>query len=263
MGGYFLAAKGQIEFLTLLSVLVGVGLVIAASCVFNNYIDRGIDAKMARTKNRALVMGSIPVANALVYATGLGVLGFTILWLFTNPLTVLVGLVGLIDYVFLYGITKRRTVYGTIVGSISGATPVVAGYTAVTNHLDLGALIIFLIMVCWQMPHFYAIAVRRLDDYKAAGLPVLPAVSGIQITKVNIVLYIIATLLALISLTMFGYTGYTYLAVMVAICLAWLRLAALGFKAKDDRKWAGKVFGFSLWVLLSFSVMISVSWFLP
>ncbi len=262
-GGFFLAAHGQIDLLLLLATLVGVALVIASGCVLNNYIDRGIDSKMSRTKNRALVKGTLPGLNAIVYAALLGLVGFAILWYFTNFLTVAVGLIGLIDYVVLYGISKRYSVYGTIVGSISGATPVVAGYTAVTNTVDAGAIILFLILVFWQMPHFYAIAVRRLDDYKSAGLPVLPIVSGLQLTKVNIAIYIIAFMGAVTMLTILGYAGYTYLAVMIGFSLAWLRLAVQGFKTGDDRKWAAQVFGFSLLVLLAFSVMISVSWFLP
>jgi protoheme IX farnesyltransferase len=262
-GGFFLAARGHIDFVLLLATLVGVALVIASGCVLNNYIDRGIDSKMSRTKDRALVKGTIPAFNAITYAVLMGIAGFAVLWLFTNLLTVCVGLVGLVDYVVLYGISKRYSVYGTIVGSISGATPIVAGYTAVTNVFDTGAVLIFLIMVFWQMPHFYAIAIRRLEDYKSAGLPVLPIVSGLQLTKINIVLYIVAYLAGAAMLTVLGYAGYTYLAVMIGFSLTWLRLAVQGFTAKDDRKWAAKVFGFSLLVLLAFSIMISVSWFLP
>lgn len=258
-----MAAGNNVNIGLLLAVLAGVALVIACGCVLNNYIDKNIDSKMARTKNRALVTGSITTLSAMICATILGVLGFAILIFFTNLLTVIVGLVGLIDYVILYGISKRRSVYGTIVGSISGATPVVAGYTAVTNNLDAGALCLFLIMVCWQMPHFYAIAIRRVDDYKAADIPVLPIIGGVMITKLNIVVYIIAFIGALSLLTILGYTGYSYLAVTLGFGFYWLWLAIKGFKTNDNRKWAAKVFGFSLLVLLAFSLMISISWLLP
>ena len=172
--GFFLAAKGNIDFLLLLKTLGGSSLIIASACVFNNYIDRDIDSKMTRTKNRTLVRGAVPDPIALLYGSLLGVIGFGVLIIYTNVLTVLVGATGMFFYVVMYSIWKRRSPYGTLVGSISGAVPPVAGYSAVTNSLDVGALILFLVLVFWQMPHFYAIAIRRREEYKEAGIPVLP-----------------------------------------------------------------------------------------
>lgn len=262
-GGFLLAARGSIDVILLLTTLAGIGLVIAAGCVFNNYIDRGIDKKMARTKKRALVQGDISASAALTYAAVLMTTGFALLAVFTNWLTVLLGTIAIFNYVVLYGLSKRHSVWGTIVGSISGALPIAGGYTAVTGHFDAGAWLLFLIMVCWQMPHFYAIAMYRLGDYKAASIPVLPVRKGIQVTKMNIILYVLAFMAASLSLSIAGYTDYVYTAVMGTLGLLWLWKGVQGLRASDDAAWARRMFSFSLKVLLAFSLLISLEAWLP
>jgi protoheme IX farnesyltransferase len=176
---------------------------------------------------------------------------------------VLIGLIGIIDYVILYAYFKRTSVHGTLVGTISGATPPVAGYCAVSGRFDLGALLLFLVLVFWQMAHFYAIAMFRAKDYKAAGIPVLPVVKGMRATKIQIVAYIVAFILATLLLPVYGFTGYIYSVVVVSIGLLWLRVAIIGFNAKDDIVWARKVFKYSLIALLVFSIMVSLANILP
>lgn len=261
--GFFLASKGQIDFGLLLAVLAGTGLVIASGCVFNNYLDQGIDAKMARTQKRALVSGQVSGRAALAYATVLGGLGFWVLALFTNTLTVITGVVGIFFYVVVYGIVKRYSTLGTVVGSIPGATPPVAGYLAVTNEFDTGALLLLLILAVWQMPHFYSIAIFRLKEYKAAGLPVLPARKSVPLTKHYILIYIAIFLLVTPLLTFFGYTGYTYASVVMLIGIVWFWKGLKGFQATDDESWARQMFGFSLLVLLTFCLSIAVDSWLP
>lgn len=247
----------------LAGVVAGTALVIASGCVFNNYIDRGIDHRMKRTSNRALVKGTIPAKYALIYATLLGIAGFAALALLTNWLVFAIGAAGFIDYVVLYGYCKRRSVYGTIVGSISGATPPLAGYCAAANQLDAGGIIFFLILVCWQMPHFYAIAMYRAKDYASAGLPVLPVRWGMRAAKINIVLFIAAFVLACALLTVYGYTGYIYLVLMTAIGLVWLVKGTSGFGTHDNEAWGKKMFLFSLVVNLSFCFLIPLGALLP
>lgn len=257
IAGFFLATDGTFNVGLFVAMLVGICLVMASGCVFNNYIDRGIDKKMARTKKRALVSGKISGQSALVYGTILGVIGFGSLVLWTNWLTVAAAAVGFVDYVVLYGIAKRGTVHGTVVGSIAGAVPPVVGYVAVTNQFDMGALLLFLILVCWQMPHFYAIATYRLKDYKAAGIPVLPAVSGERIAKVTILAYVILFAIMATLLYTNGYTNIVYLVVMLLLSVAWFWLGVRGFHTANNAAWAKKMFKFSLIVLLTFSVLIS------
>ncbi|HVZ12273.1 MAG TPA: heme o synthase [Patescibacteria group bacterium] len=255
--GFFLASHGQPNLTIFIATMIGTAFIIGASCVFNNYIDRDIDKKMDRTKNRALAKGSIPVVNALSFGGVLGILGFLILFMYTNLITVFIGLVGVVFYVVLYGIAKRRSIYGTLVGSVSGATPIVAGYTAVTNSFDLGALLLFIILVVWQMPHFYAIAIYRLEDYKNAKIPVLPAVAGIRVTKLHILAYAFAFLVATYLLARFGYTGYVYLGAIFIFELNWLVTISQGFRTKDIKTWSRNVFKYSLVVLTIFCLLIS------
>jgi protoheme IX farnesyltransferase len=241
-----------------LVTLIGLSFVIASACVFNNYIDRGIDEKMARTKNRALVRKLISPRSAIIYGTILGLIGTLILFLYTNPLATFLALTGFFFYVVVYGIWKRRSVYGTLVGSISGAVPPVVGYCAVSNNFDIGAIIFFIILVLWQMPHFYAIAIYRRNDYAEASIPVLPVKKGIYTTKMHMLLYIAAFIVASIALTIFGLTGYVYLVVMSLLGLKWLLLCTEGFRAEDDDLWARKMFKFSLIVITLLCLMIAV-----
>lgn len=257
MAGFLLASKYVgFDFWLLLLTLLGVSLVIGSACVFNNVIDRDIDVYMARTKQRALVKKTISPTNALVYGALLGLVGFALLAVYTNMLTVIVGVVGFVDYVVLYGISKRRSVHGTLVGSISGATPILAGYTAVADKFDGAALWLFLAMVFWQMPHFYAIAIRRLKEYKATRLPLLPIKKGIQTTKINIVIYTFAFVISAMFLTLLGYAGWAFLIVMLTVGIYWLKLSLQGFWEKNDQHWAKRMFLFSLVVLLVFSISL-------
>ncbi len=259
---FFLASKNHISPTLLLSVLAGLSLVIASGCVFNNYADRKIDKNMERTKNRALVTGQIPGFKALIFASILLLLGVVILHYHTTTAALLAALLGFFVYVFLYTPLKRRSVYATLIGSIAGATPPVVGYTAVTGKLDAGAIILFIILVVWQMPHFYSIAIYRLKDYAAAQVPVLPVKKGIPHTKIYILIYIIAFLVASIMLTLFKFTGYIYLVVVALLSLAWLRLSLKGFAVADNTQWARKMFHLSLIVLTSLCVIIPIDAFI-
>ena len=257
-GGFFLASRGYFNLALLGYMLLGLSLIMASGCVFNNYIDRSIDKKMARTKNRALVKGEIPVVNALVFATCLLIGGSAILEMFTNLLTLVVALIGFIVYVFIYTPLKTRSTHGTLIGSISGAVPPVVGYVTVSDKLDLGALLLFLIIALWQMPHFFAIAMYRISEYKAACIPVLPAVKGMYVTKVQMLIYTTAFLLTSLLPTVFGYTGYSYFTVAAILGLVWLVVCVKGFRAKNDNLWARKMFKLSLFVITALSIMISI-----
>lgn len=261
--GFLFASKGHIDPWLLAACLVGIALIIASGCVFNNYIDRGIDKKMVRTKKRAIVTGEITPRAALTYATILGIGGFAVLIVWTNVLAVIVGLIGFVDYVVIYGYYKRRSVHGTLIGGISGATPPVAGYLTVTGHVNIGAVVLFLILSFWQMPHFYAIAIYRLNDYKKAGLPIMSVKNGIAKTKQLMIGYLVAYILAVFALYLTGYSGKTYALVTLGMAGFWLWVGLKEYNSGDDIRWAKKMFGISLLALLVFSLMISVNVWLP
>lgn len=256
--GFALASKGHIDYGLFLATLLGLGGVIASACVFNNTIDRIADAKMERTKTRPLVTGLVKPNQAILFASILGVLGTIILWLFTNPLATAVALVGFFIYVVLYSYWKYHSTWGTIIGSMAGATPPVVGYCAVADKLDLGAFLLFLILVLWQMPHFYAIAVYRYKDYSAASIPVLPIAKGIPTAKVHMAIWVVAFLVAALSLTYFGYTGQAYAVITLVLGLAWLALSLVGFVSTNEARWGRQMFALSLVVVTVLCVAMSV-----
>ncbi|MFW3896309.1 protoheme IX farnesyltransferase [Pseudomonas putida CSV86] len=258
-GGFFLAAAGHVDFMLFLATVIGTSLVVASGCVFNNWIDRDIDIKMERTKNRAMVQGAISSPVALAYGTLLGVAGLGLLLFKANALAALFGLIGFIIYVGFYSLyLKRKSVHGTLVGSLSGAMPPVIGYCAVSGTFDLAALTLLVMFSLWQMPHSYAIAIFRFNDYRAASIPVLPVARGVAAAKKQIIWYIVAFLVATLMLTIGGYAGLSYLAVAAAMGLYWLYMAWGGNKVADDRLWARKVFAFSIFTITALSVMMSV-----
>jgi protoheme IX farnesyltransferase len=258
-GGFALASKGGFDFLLFLIVMVGLSLIIASACVFNNVIDRVADAKMERTKNRPLVTGLIAVQTALVFAVALLFAGTAFLAVFTNLLAVFTALFGFFVYVLLYSFTKYQTIYGTLIGSIAGAVPPVIGYCAVSNQLDAGAWILFAMMTVWQMPHFFAIAIYRMDDYAAASIPVLPLIKGLRATKIQMLLYIAAFIGCSCLLVLFSYVGFAYLIIASALGLGWLSLCFKGFSCENDSVWARKMFVFSLIVVMGICITIPFS----
>lgn len=263
LAGFLFASRLHIDPVLLISVLAGMALVIASACVFNNVIDRDIDATMERTKDRPLVTGQISVSDALAYALALGFYGTAILCLGTNVLTAGIALVGFICYVGLYTYAKRITRTHTLIGSIPGAVPILTGYVAYTNRIDAAGIILFFILILWQIPHFYAIALYRLDEYKAAGIPLLPSIKGAYLTKVVMIVYIVVFVLAETTLSFLGYTGFVYLGMVLFFGVAWILKALRGFSTTDDVQWGKGVFFFSLNVLLAFCAGIAFGTLLP
>lgn len=259
VAGFLLASRGDVDWWLLVVTLAGLSLVVASGCVMNNYIDRDIDSLMERTKDRALVRGAITPRNALVFGKVIAILGLGVLAFYTNLLATAMAVLGLFVYVVIYSLwLKRSSVHGTIVGSISGAMPPVVGYLAVSGSIDLGAVILFFILALWQMPHSFAIAIYRLEDYKKAGIPVLPVKKGIPITKIQTLVYVALFVIATFALPVFGYTGYEYLLVMAILGLGWLALSAKGFYSINDKTWARNMFVYSVVILVLFCALIII-----
>ena len=258
LGGYFLAAQGSVDFLLLLITLLGTTLVVASGCVINNVIDQDIDHKMQRTQNRALVKKTISVPIALAYAFVLGAIGFSILWFWVNAYAFLFAVIGFVFYVVFYSLwTKRTTIHQTVIGSISGASPPVIGYTAVVNGFDLAALLLFIGYALWQMPHSWAIAVYRFDDYKNAGIPILPVARSILRTKIESLIYVVLFTISMNALYVYGYTNWLYLVILNALCIYWFYIGVLGFKAENDQLWAKRFFLFSVILITLVSLCFS------
>ncbi len=248
-----------------LATVIGLSLVIASGCVFNNIIDRDIDRKMERTKKRALVTGEITIRSAQVYGLILGIVGFVMLALFVNALSAVLALLGFVMYVVVYGYAKRKSEWGALVGTIPGAVPIVVGYTAYTNHFNLASLLLFLAMVAWQMPHFYAIAIYKMDEYMQAGIPVFPARKGVKTTAAYMLFFMAAFYATTVALFFYADAGLWYGLLMLATNLFWfwrgfaiLRNKPMADTAKVYAPWARRVFFGSLIVLLVFCVALSL-----
>lgn len=258
-GAYFLGSQGHVFFWHFLITLLAMSLVIASGCVLNNYIDRDIDKLMERTKNRPTALGLVTGPVAISYAIVLGTAGLLTLYWFINPLTAMVALFGLCVYVFIYSLySKRNSAYGTAIGGIAGAIPPVVGYCAATNEFDSGAVILFLILFFWQIPHSYAIAIYRLKDYAAASIPVLPVRKNIQAAKKSILWHVIGFAIVCLSLSLLGYTGWIYFIAALMVGAVWLYFSIQGFRAEDDAVWARKMFLMSIINITVLSVAMSI-----
>ncbi|MES2631066.1 MAG: heme o synthase [Patescibacteria group bacterium] len=264
VAGFFLAASFNAFSITaFIGAIGGIAFVIASACVMNNVLDRDIDKNMKRTAKRDVATGVISIQKALLFGAVLGLVGFSLLIIWTNTITFLLGVLAYIWYIAIYGIAKRTTAYSTLVGGVAGALPPVAGYTALTGDIDAGAIILFLILFIWQMPHFYAIAMFRRDDYASAKLPIWSVRYGMKSTKHQIFAFTVLFGLVSILLTVFGYTGIVYLVGMLGLSGYWLYKGISLYNKVDDVKWARTMFGVSLLVLLSTLLLISIGGFLP
>lgn len=262
--GFLFASPGQVDWFQFLAVCAGTTLVIGAACVLNNVLDRDIDTLMARTRKRATVTGGVGARHAVVYAIVLWLLGMGVLVAWTNALVVWVGLGGFVAYVVLYGMySKRMSIHGTLVGSVSGAAPILGGYVGAANTIDSGAVITFAMMFLWQLPAFYSIAVYRQAEYARAKVPVISVVRGIPNTIVQILVYTVVFVAVSLLPQPFGHVGWTYTAAMGLVGAGWIALAVRGLRATDPDRWARLMFRYSLIMMFAISLLLAAGPRLP
>ncbi|MCP3026245.1 heme o synthase [Halobacillus sp. A5] len=254
---YYTGASFTDQWLTFLLTMLGTAFVIAGGCILNNWYDRDIDHLMSRTESRPTVTGSIPLNVIKWMGIGVSSVGIVVLSFTTIP-AALFGAFGWFTYVVLYTMwSKRKYTINTVIGSFSGAVPPLIGWAAVEPSLQLEAIMLFLIMFIWQTPHFLALAMKKKDEYKAAGIPMLPVVHGFRMTKRQIVIYVACLLPLPIYLASLG---TVFLVVAFALSLGWLILGIAGFFMKDDYKWATWMFVYSLnYLTILFLTMVLVT----
>ncbi|KRO49505.1 MAG: protoheme IX farnesyltransferase [Acidimicrobiia bacterium BACL6 MAG-121220-bin61] len=209
--------------------LLGGSLAAGGANAINMYIDRDIDALMVRTQGRPLVTGDIRPQNALMFAVLLEIAAFAVLWSGANLLSALLALSATMFYVCIYSLwLKRTSKQNIVIGGAAGAVPVLVGWAAVQNSLGWAPVILFLVIFFWTPPHFWALAIRHSDDYRAAGVPMLPVVATMQETVRSMVIYSViltATSLALIPVADLGYIyGITALLFGTLFILGSIRL---------------------------------------
>lgn len=234
--------------------IIGSSLIIAGACVINNYIDRDIDPYMERTKNRPTVTGNIKPSVTISIGIMLLIVGFTFM-AFTTLMAVVYAFIGAFTYIVLYTLwTKRNYTLNTVVGSISGAAPPLIGWAAIDANLHFIAWMLFLIMFIWQPPHFLALAMRRSEEYKRAGIPMLPVVYGFEMTKRQVMIWV----LCLLPLPFYMQElGLPFIIFATILNIGWIVLGIYCYKQKDDKKFSKLMFIYSInYLTLLFMSMI-------
>jgi protoheme IX farnesyltransferase len=230
-----LASPGFPPLARLVVASLGIGLVACAAAAINCLVERTVDALMLRTRWRPSARGEIGPLETLGLALLLGGAGLWLLHAFINDLTMGLTLATFLGYAVIYTVVlKPATPMNIVIGGASGAMPPVLGWTAMTGHLALEPLALFLIIFLWTPPHFWALACYRRDDYARAGLPMLPVTHGVEFTCRHILLYTVMLAAASLVPVSLGMSGWFYLAAVSAIDLGFLVLAARLCRSYSD-----------------------------
>ncbi len=250
LAGMLLSTSGTtLPWQNLLFGLLGIGMAAAAGAVVNHIADQRIDALMDRTRNRPIPSGTMDTPHALGFALSLTLVSMAMLALLVNPLTALLTFIALIGYALIYTVfLKRSTPQNIVWGGLAGAAPPLLGWTAMTGEIHTEALLLLLLIFVWTPPHFWALAIRRREEYARAGLPMLPVTHGVAFTKLQILMYTL--MLVAVSLLPFitQMSGLIYLSGAIALGLGFVYHATVLFRSKGDEH-AMKTFGYSIFYL--------------
>ena len=235
-----------------LGSLLGFAFLAASSAALNQIFDRETDKNMERTKKRPLAKGDITLSQALTFTAVLLFVGSSMLLYFSNLLTLLITTFGFIFYSLVYTIyLKWTTPQNIVIGGLSGALPPLIGWTAVTNEISLLPLILVLIIFLWTPPHFWPLAIDRMEEYKKEGVPMMPIAKGVSRTKKEMVIYAVLLLGASLSPFFYGLTGYFYLISTTALNLYFIYLC-ISYLNDDNNQLSMKIFNFSVRYMLLF-----------
>ncbi|MBN9430411.1 MAG: heme o synthase [Burkholderiales bacterium] len=247
--GMLLAADSFVPWQVLVFGVVGISLLAGAGFAFNCLIERGIDARMARTRARPMARGEVPLGGAIMFASVLGVAGAALLYRYVNPLTMWLTLATFVGYSLVYTVVlKPATPQNIVIGGASGAMPPLLGWAAVANEVSAQALVLFLIVFVWTPPHFWALALYRVEDYRKSGLPMLPVTHGAEFTRLSVFLYTLLLVATTLLPYMIRMSGLFYLACALVLGAMFLLYAFRLWRAYSDLL-ARKTFGFSIFYL--------------
>ena len=250
MVGMLLAAEGAVALDIFVFGLIGIGLAAASGAAINHVVDEHIDRIMERTRNRPLVSGELDQKSALIFALSIGALGIAMLVVFVNILTAVLTFFSLVGYALIYTMyLKRATPQNIVLGGAAGAAPPLLGWTAVTGTVDTEALLLFLIIFVWTPPHFWALAIRRREEYARAGIPMLPVTHGVMFTKIQILLYTILLVVVTMMPFIVQMSGLIYLAGALALGVGFLYYAIKLYRDDQPNAIAMKTFGYSIFYL--------------
>ncbi len=247
--GMLLAQPGWPDWRLAGSATLGIWLVASAAAVFNCLVEQRIDSRMARTAWRATAKGQLSTTQALLFSGLLGVLGSAVLYAWVNPLTMWLTFATFVGYAVIYTVVlKPLTPQNIVIGGASGAMPPVLGWAAMTGDVGPEALMLCLIIFLWTPPHFWALALYRAEDYRKAGLPMLPITHGPEFTRLQVLLYTIVLFAATLLPFVYGMSGWPYLAAAVALGVGFMAHAWQLWRDYSDAL-ARKTFRFSIWHL--------------
>ncbi len=261
--GIFLASPGLPPLGILLNATLGIALAAASAAAINHVVDQKVDAQMGRTEQRPLPQGRVGSTQAIVFALLLGVSAMLILSLGVNGLTAILTLLSLIGYAVIYTLyLKRATPQNIVIGGAAGAAPPLLGWVAVTGQIDPEALLLFLIIFTWTPPHFWALAIHRMEEYRQVDIPMLPVTHGLAYTRLQILLYTV--LLFVVTLLPYGYgmSGILYLAGTLILNLGFLIYAVLLYQ-NAHTSLPMRTFGYSIIYLMGLFALLLLDHYVP
>ncbi len=262
--GMLLAVEGPAPWAPLLFGTLGIAAAAASGAALNHLIERDSDAHMQRTRRRPLPTGSVPASHALALVVGLGLFSVVLLATQVNLLTAALSFASLIGYGVVYTVfLKRSTPQNIVWGGAAGAMPPVLGWAAMTGEVHLHAMLLFLIVFTWTPPHFWPLAIHRREDYRRAGIPMLPVTHGVAFTKLQVLLYAVMLLAVSLFPVGAGMSGLIYLAGALVLGGIFVQQAWMLYRSDDDRQ-ALRVFSYSiLYIGLLFALLLVDHYLLP
>ena len=247
--GMLLAEPGLPDLALAGSATLGIWLVASAAAAFNCLVEQHIDARMARTAWRPTAKGQLGNSHTLLFSAVLCAAGSAVLWFWVNPLTMWLTFATFVGYAVIYTVVlKPRTPQNIVIGGASGAMPPVLGWAAMTGNVGPEALMLCLIIFLWTPPHFWALALYRVEDYRKSGLPMLPITHGPEFTRLQVLLYTLVLFAATLLPFLYGMSGWIYLVAAVVLGAIFILYAWQLWREYSDAL-ARKTFRFSLWHL--------------
>jgi protoheme IX farnesyltransferase len=259
--GMFLASTTIVPLDLLIFTNLGIALVAGSAACVNHLVDAGVDAQMTRTARRPIAQGRVSTSSAIVFSAVTGASGIAILALLVNPLTAWLNLISWVGYGIIYSMyLKRATPQNIVIGGVFGAAPPLFGWTAVTNQIDLGGILLLLIIFTWTPPHFWALALDRKEEYAKVDIPMLPVTHGERVTKFYILAYTILLVAVTILPFAIGMSGLVYLfgALVLGIVFIYWCVQLL----HDRHRAAIQTFRYSIFYLMALFVVLLADHFL-
>jgi len=262
--GMLLATEGLPPMDLMILGSIGIALASCSAAVFNHVVDQRIDTIMSRTKNRPMPEGKVNSQQAIIFGIVIGVIGLGILAIWVNLLTAVLTFFALIGYAVIYTMyLKRATPQNIVIGGAAGAAPPVLGWAAITNSVELDAMLLFLIVFIWTPPHFWALAIHRHEEYAKVDVPMLPVTHGLPFTRLQILLYTVILFIVTLMPYLIGMSSLIYLIGAVLLGVGFLYYAIQMMRHPDNMELPMKTFGFSINYLMILFVILLVDHYFP